>query len=319
MWSDVMGASFEALILHANRDYYRAQAEAVGLGELVRFFAYTGPEVQLHVAVAGPEDGAAVFLLHGFPDSWMGWARQVEALVEAGYRVIMPIQRGYDRSDKPEAVEDYRLEALGGDVIGIMDALNIDRAQLVGHDWGGALTWWLAAHRPDRFSSATVLNCPPVKVLARALWSNPNQFWRSWYVMLFQVPGLAEKMLSARDYGALRGAMVGEAKKGSFRREEITRYMEAWRQPQALRGMLSWYRAARYSLRAPEPALIELPMCVIWGTADSALHTSLIEPAVARCAAAEVHRIEGASHWVQRDATDEVNACLLAHLDAHRS
>src|SRR5690554_1356688 len=310
---------FDELILHANRDYYRRQADAVGLGEMVRFYAYTGPEVELHVAMAGPEDGPVVFLLHGFPDTWMGWAHQIKALVDAGYRVIAPNQRGYDRSDKPTRVRDYRLEALGGDVLGIMDALSVSKAQVVGHDWGGALTWWLAEHRPDRFTSAMVLNCPPVHVLTKALWSNPNQFWRSWYVALFQVPGLAERLLPAKEFRALRGALVGEAKKGAFSRPEVERYVEAWGQPGVMRGMLSWYRAAGLTLREPRAPVLELPIGVIWGCSDTALHRSLIAPSVERCARAKVYEIEEGSHWVQRDAPEQVNALMLEHLGAYVS
>ncbi|RAL22465.1 alpha/beta hydrolase [Lujinxingia litoralis] len=309
---------FNTLILHANRNYYRDQARAVGLEEHVSFYAYTGPEVELHVAVAGPEDGPVVLLLHGFPDTWMGWARQIEALATAGYRVIAPNQRGYDRSDKPRSTSDYRLEALADDVLGILEAIGVERAHIVGHDWGGALTWWLAEHRPDRLYSACVLNCPPLRVLARALWSNPNQFWRSWYMVLFQVPGLAERLLSARHFRALRGALVGEARRGAFSRDEVALYQKVWAQPGALTAMLSWYRAAGLSLREPKVALVDVPLRLIWGTKDSALHQSLIAPSLAYGARSEVRRVEGASHWVQRDKAEEVSALILEHLDAHQ-
>src|SRR6478609_8482047 len=98
-------------------------------------------EVRLHVAEAGPEDGPLVILLHGFPEFWYGWRHQIGALTEAGYRVMAPDQRGYNRSDKPKDVASYRLETLVDDVVGLIDAVGRDRAAIIGHDWGGIVAW----------------------------------------------------------------------------------------------------------------------------------------------------------------------------------
>jgi len=119
--------------------------------------------VRLHTVLAGPIDGPPVILLHGFPEFWYGWRHQIGPLAHAGYRLIVPDQRGYNLSAKPAELQAYRGEALLADVVGLMEALRIKRASLVGHDWGAAVAWWAVSLHPDRFSTAGCSQCPPSK------------------------------------------------------------------------------------------------------------------------------------------------------------
>ena len=123
--------------------------------------------VNLHVATAGPTDGPLVILLHGFPEFWYGWRRQIPVLASAGFHVLAPDQRGYNTSDKPPRVKDYSIDRLSEDVIGLIDHCGRETAMLVGHDWGGAVTWWTAARFPDRIARLSILNVPHPVVMRK--------------------------------------------------------------------------------------------------------------------------------------------------------
>ncbi len=270
--------------------------------------------VTLHVVRAGPIDGPPVVLLHGFPELWYGWRRQIPALVRAGHRVLVPDQRGYNSSAKPTAVRDYRIDLLVDDVLGLLDAHGLQRAAVVGHDWGAAVAWRLAARAPARVERLAILNVPHPSVLLRALWTNPRQLMRSWYMLFFQLPWLPEWLLGRRRAGVLVGMMKGSSKEGSFSREDLEVYRQAWTQPGAIRAMLAWYRAMIRHPAPRIPGLIRAPTAVLWGRLDSALGADLVQPSLAHCANAELHWFDQATHWVQHDAAAEVNERLLTFL-----
>ena len=296
------------------REAMEAHAAAGGVEDLVEFRAIYTRDVLLFGAVAGPEDGEPVVLLHGFPDMWLGWARQIRPLVEAGYRLIMPDQRGYNRSEKPAEVDAYQLTELGQDVIDVLDAFEVGNAHIVGHDWGGALTWWLAEHHPERFDTATILNCPHPGVMMEELsFRNPRQMLRSWYIAFFQIPHLSDLLVKAGHFRFLETAL-GLGNDGAFSADEIEAYKEAWSQEGAVTSMLNYYRAARRAMfagGAAESREITVPTTVIWGVDDKALDRSTVAPSAARCRHADIQWIDDASHWVQRDCPDLVNAKLL--------
>ena len=304
----------QPLRVEADRLAHREEARAVGVEDLVEFRVVYTRDVALHVGLAGPADGEPVVMLHGFPDLWMGWSEQIRPLVEAGYRVILPDQRGYNRSEKPAGVRAYRLESLGRDILDLLEALEYEEAHLVGHDWGGAVAWWLAEHHPGKWKTVSVLNCPPADVMARALQREFRQFKKSWYILLFQLPRLPEKVASAGKFRFLEEALRRGSTAGAFSHWEIDLYKEAWKRPGALTGMMNWYRAARSGLferRKPEP--IRVPAQIIWGKKDLALDPLLVEPSAARCTDVQVHWVEQAGHWVQRDAAELVTEKLLQH------
>ncbi len=271
--------------------------------------------IELSVAGAGPEDGPLVVLLHGFPETWYGWRHQIEPLAAAGYRVIVPDQRGYGASDKPRGIASYCLETLVGDVVGLIDALGRERATIIGHDWGGIVAWAAIERYPDRFERAVSLNAPHPGVMQAALRSDWSQIRRSWYVFLFQVPGLPEFMLSRRNFRMLERGMHATSRPGAFDHADIEIYRSAWSRPDALRSMIHWYRAALRGVRTPLPDQpIRVPTLIIWGPQDHALGPGLARSSFAQCQDARIEWIEGATHWVAHEQADRVNAMILTHL-----
>ena len=274
-------------------------------------------DVSLSVATAGPKDGSPVVLLHGFPESWYCWRHQIPALVEQGYRAIVPDLRGYGGSDKPAGVKHYGIDSLADDVAGLLDAFDIGSAPVVGHDWGGAITWHFGHRHPDRATRLCVMNCPHPVAMQNVLWKSHAQRMKSWYIFVFQLPWLPERMLSANDYSRAWAAMAKTTtQKNAFTEEDRAHYLEAWRAPGAMSAMINYYRA---SLRVPpEPwkaRHIPAPFLLIWGTADHALGEELIEPSMAYAEDGRVFRIPGVSHWVNIDAPHRVNGALLQWLD----
>lgn len=284
-------------------------------GAAVRSHRVRVGAVTLHVVEAGPADGPPLLLLHGFPEFWWGWRHQIGTLAAAGYRVVAPDGRGYNLSDKPKGLDGYRLGALGGDVVGLADALGLERFDLVGHDWGGIVAWWVAARHPERVGRLAILNAPHPDTAWRVIRADPKQIGRSWYVGLFQLPALPERLLASRDYRALAGLVARNARRGSVTAEDLARYREAWSWPGALTGMLNWYRAL---LRRPpgRAGRVRAPTLVIWGQRDTALSSLFADESAALCDDARILRLERATHWVQHEEPDAVNAALIEHLSA---
>ncbi|GGD16178.1 alpha/beta fold hydrolase [Aureimonas glaciei] len=268
--------------------------------------------VKLHVACVGPPDGQPIILLHGFPDHWIGWKHQIPALAAAGYRLIIPDQRGYNTSDKPAGVRAYALGRLVEDISLLARAMEIERFHLIGHDWGGIVAWALAAERPAQVKKLVILNAPHPDALFGYALRSPTQFLRSAYVGFFQFPWLPEALLAARGSKVLERAVVGMARPGAFSAEDLALYRQAWRQPRALTSMLNWYRALRY--RPSYPEMIKTPTLVLWGRKDTALEPGLADASARRCTDARVVFLPEATHWLHREMPGVVNAEILDFL-----
>ena len=269
--------------------------------------------VTLHAIEAGLEDGPLVILLHGFPEFWWGWRYQIGPLAEAGFRVLVPDQRGYHLSDKPEGRRAYDLDTLAKDVVGLADALGRRTFSVVGHDWGGLVAWWTASRYPDRVAKLVVLNAPHPSVAGSYMRSHPSQMLRSLYVGFFQIPRLPEAMLSANGYRSLKDALVRTSRRGTFSDGDVARYEKAWSQPGALTAMLNWYRALPLKPGMPD-STVRSPTLVIWGTRDRFLEKGLAEASLSLCETGDVRWIENATHWVQHEEPDAVNAALVGFL-----
>lgn len=268
--------------------------------------------IRLHVVQAGPEDGSLVILLHGFPEFWYGWRRQIPALAEAGFRVWVPDQRGYNLSDMPPKVSDYRIELLAKDILGLIDAAGRERAIVIGHDWGAAVAWRLAEHHPERVDRAAMLNVPHPAVMMRHLRRSPKQMLRSWYIAFFQLPWLPERLAEFRHGKLLENALRSTSRPGTFSGEELVHYRQAWSQPGALRGMLNWYRAAaRHPASTKAARKITPPILLIWGAQDTALGREMARPSIELCEQGRLEFIEEATHWVQHEEPRRVNELLL--------
>lgn len=258
-------------------------------------------------------DGEAILLLHGFPDGAATWRHQIPALVEAGYRVVAPDLRGFGASGRPARVEDYKVETVLSDLIGILDHLEIQKCHVMGHDWGAFVAWLFAAFHPIRTGTLAVLQV-----------GHPNSFFRSginqrrlsWYISLFQFVGVAEDALQRDDWKLFRDWLEGHP--------DTEQFIADLARPGALTAGLNWYRAnIPPSVLFGEPPSfpnIKAPSLGIWGDQDMAL----CEDQVTRSAdyvdgGWTYERIRGASHWVQIDRADDVNRILLAFVGRHRT
>lgn len=275
--------------------------------------------VTLHTVVAGPEDGPPVILLHGFPEFWYGWRRQIPYLAERGFRVIAPDQRGYNLSDKPKAISAYRISELARDVVGLLDTLGYERVYLVGHDWGAAVAWWVATLFPDRLHKLAILNVPYPTLAAKAYQAGDwRQILKSWYIFFFQIPRLPETLLGFNQARGLEQAMSRSGKSTTFTPEELAAYRQAWSQPGALTAMINWYRAAGRSATQPKhgelvsraPVRITTPTLMLWGEQDIALEKSLAQQSIDLCDNGRLVFFPDATHWVQHDETAEVNRLI---------
>ena len=233
--------------------------------------------VRLHYAEAG--SGPLVLLLHGFPESWYAWHRQIPLLAQGGFHVVAPDMRGYGLSTKPKGWQAYGGEQLSGDIAGLIAHFGAERASLVGHDWGAAVAFETAMQHPEVVDRLVSINVPHPARLLRA-FRTVRQLRKSWYMFFFQLPGLPERGLERDGFAALKRGFREDAP-GAFSDEQIARYVEAWSQPGALTGMINYYRAALR--RSPRGALarmrpIDCPVLVIWGERDRYLGRELAEP-----------------------------------------
>ena len=265
-------------------------------------YAAVDDGVKLHYVEVG--QGPLVVLLHGFPEFWFSWRHQLPALARAGFRAVAPDMRGYNLSDKPRDVNAYRTSVLARDVGRLLDALKAERASVIGHDWGGAIAWTFAVRYPERLDRLVILNAPHPATFLKAL-KKPDQLRRSWYMFFFQLPWLPEAALRAGNFMAVR------------RELPQAEYVQALRQPGALTATINYYRAMFRrpvrTIRLASHSKIEAPVLIIWGQRDKYLGPRLAVPDPTLVPNARVERLD-ASHWVQLDQPDRVNALLLEFL-----
>jgi pimeloyl-ACP methyl ester carboxylesterase len=271
--------------------------------------------IKLHVVMAGPEDGQPVFLLHGFPEFSYGWRHQIPVLADAGYRVIVPDQRGFNLSDKPKGIKAYSLDKLAKDILGLIDALGYDKVNLIGHDWGGFVAWALAIWYPERLYKLGILNVPHPAVMYNFLRrGDPEQLRNSWYIFAFQIPWLPEYLLRRNDWRRTVLALRGSGKVHTFTNDDIAKYKKAWSQPGAITAMLNWYRAGRYMPGLLKKTRVKVPTLMIWGMEDKALSHRMARPSMDHCENGKLVFFEDTIHWVQHDESDAVNGLLIEFL-----
>lgn len=254
--------------------------------------------------------GEPVLLLHGFPDSSALWRNQIPALVDAGFRVIAPDLRGFGESDKPQAVEDYAMHLLLGDVQGIMDAMDVPRARVVGHDWGAVLSWLLAIFVPERVEKLVALSVGRPGARRRTT----AEVARFWYTIMFQFPDVAEEALTRHDWEMFRGWMGASS-------PDFEKYLADLSRPGALRAALNWYRANLQPqvllADAVELPDVQVPTLGVWGTGEVALTEDQMTISERHVAATwRYERFENAGHWIPLDQPERLNALLIDFLRA---
>jgi pimeloyl-ACP methyl ester carboxylesterase len=288
--------------------------------------------LNFHVVEEGKPNGPVVLLLHGFPDSSELWRYQIPPLVAAGYRVIAPDLRGFGRSDKPPLPVDYRLDLLVTDVLGILTQMGVGKFHLVGHDWGSALAWVLAAFLSQPMSEQFLAALPPavariwvaasIKPQALSLaalsvahpgaYKQPElvQRQKSWYILFFQFDR-AEAALPQHDWQLLR--------QWSDNHSELTRWTQDLSRPGALRAALNWYRAGAHPDHSIADdrnlPLIRVPTLGVWSSEDPHLTEAPMKGSEQFVDKPDLNwryeRIDGAGHWMQLDKPDYINKLLL--------
>jgi pimeloyl-ACP methyl ester carboxylesterase len=276
--------------------------------------------IRLHYVEADPPQGTAkrglCLALHGFPEFWYSWRHQLPALANAGFHVLAPDLRGYNLSDKPQSVSAYCIKALLGDVLGLINHAGAERATIIGHDWGGFITWHLAMRHPQVVEKLIVLNAPHPAAFRRELHSW-RQLLKSWYMLFFQAPGLAEWVLGAGDFEWIARVFRQQpVNGGAFSPEDVRRYQKALAKPGALTAGLNYYRALRYpshrAARMDTP--IRVPVLLLWGERDAYATPRLTEGLDAWVADLSVVRFLDVSHWIQNDAPERVNRLIIEFL-----
>jgi pimeloyl-ACP methyl ester carboxylesterase len=286
------------------------EAPLVDESLLEHAYAEVEPGVRLHYVTLGT--GPLVVLLHGFPEFWYAWRRQIKALADAGFRVVAPDQRGYNLSDKPTKVSDYGVKRLVDDVAALIEACGAKKAFIVGHDWGAGVAWSFAMSRPEMVERLVVLNGPHPERLLHALKSNPIQLIRSWYMFFFQLPALPEAVAGMDDFKFFLKPLREEpSNPEAFTRGDIDRYIGAFSKPGAVTAMINWYRAMFRGTAVPLKKT-EVEVLVVWGENDPHLGRDLATPSPDYAPNARVVFVPGATHWIQHDAPARVNEELIA-------
>lgn len=268
----------------------------------------------LHVVEAGEPGAPVVILLHGFPEFWWAWRHQITPLAQAGFHVVAPDMRGYNKSDKPEGVTAYHIDVLAADVVALADAFGAERFHLVGHDWGAAIAWWVAAQHPHQIDRLVILDGPHPDVWATQARKHPTQALRSGYVAFFQLPWLPEAALGSFDFAGLRAIMQGSARPGAFTESDLDRYVEAWRHPGALTAMLNFYRALRERLHRSGAQRIAPQTLILWAEQDRFLERHVAEACLALCDNGRLEIVEEATHWLHLEQPERIASRLEAWL-----
>ena len=270
--------------------------------------------LKFHCARSGA--GKLMLFLHGFPEFWRTWRRQLEHFGARGWLAVAPDLRGYNLSDKPEGIEPYRAKHLAAD-IGALAAVHTNgKFVLVAHDWGGAAAWAFAIAHPERLSHLVIINSPHPYVFWRELVNNPAQQQASQYMLQFREPK-AERVLSENGYARLLAAFA-QFGDDVMTDEDRAAYVEAWTRPGALTGGLNYYRAspmypptasdpgpARLQLKAADFTL-RVPTLVLWGERDRALLTGCLDGLEQCVPDLKVVRVPDASHWIVHEKPDLV-------------
>jgi pimeloyl-ACP methyl ester carboxylesterase len=270
--------------------------------------------LSLHVVEAGEDDCPLLILLHGFPEFWWAWRHQITPLANAGYHVVVPDLRGYNKSDAPQDISSYLLDTLVADVIAIADYYKAETFNLIGHDWGGIIAWSVAINHGHRLERLVVMDAPHPDIWVDVVLGHPTQALRSTYVALFQIPWLPEATLAALDYAALRKMVESSARPGTFKDGDLERYTEAWSHLGSLTAMLNYYRALRKRKMPDHPERIQCPTLVLWGQNDSFLERHVAQTSVDLCDNGQLYIIDNTTHWLHLEEHAMVNAKLIDFL-----
>ena len=281
--------------------------------------------VTLNVALAGDPANPAVILLHGFPESHRTW-REIAPRLQDDFYLVMPDQRGFAGSDRPQDVEAYATDTLVDDIFALADALALARFALVGHDWGGAIAWPAALRGDPRLTRLAIINAPHPLIMQKSVIEDSEQRAASQYINAFRDPGF-EQAVAAMSFDAFFQKTFGRhADLSLVAEDEKLRYLADWSQPGALTAMLNWYRAMRRMVPLPGETVplpdwvlkpfpkVRVPTLVIWGMRDQALLPVQLDGLDELVEDLEIVRLPDAGHFAPWEAPTEVAAALAPFL-----
>ena len=260
------------------------------------------------VDLAGPSSGEPVLLLHGFPETRHMWRHQIAALGAAGFRAVAPDQRGYSRGARPRNVEAYTTDLLTSDALGLTDALRYEKFHLVGHDWGGQLSWLIAASKPQRLLSLSVLSRPHPAAFARAMAEDAQQATRSGHHRAFREADAAKRMREA-NLRPLRQALDRQGVPAV----DVEVYCNALMDEGAIEGAMNWYRATGFNGGNVPP--VTVPTLYVWGSDDATVGRRAAELTAEYVKGPyRFEEIAGAGHFVVDQLPNQVSMLLCAHI-----
>ena len=269
--------------------------------------------IRMHYVTQG--QGPLIVLLHGFPEFWYSWRRQIPFLAEHGYTVIAPDLRGYNDTDKPRS--GYDIPTLIRDIARLIIGVGYEKAFIVGHDWGGVLAWAFAMRYPEMTERLIVMNAPHPAAFIREMRTF-KQLRKSWYIFAFQIPWLPEYMLLRNNANEIGRVLLGAAvQRWVFPPEEIAKYQQAMSKPGAMTAALNYYRQSfRRGSRAYTGGKVHVsvPTLLIWGEQDIALGIELTYGLEKWVDNLQIKRIPDSGHWVQQEQADKVNQYMLDFL-----
>lgn len=275
--------------------------------------------IQLHYVEEG--SGELVILLHGFPEYWYSWRNQIPVLSKT-HRIVAVDMRGYNLSDKPQAISAYSMDKLAKDIADLVLALGEEKAIIIGHDWGAGVAWAVAILYPERVKKLGIINVPhPYEMQKALMGGNFSQLLKSYYIFLFQIPRLPEYLLGKDLKGFFKKTFKNMSPyKKEISDAEASSYAEAYAQPGALTGALNYYRAmVRYRDVLPEThPKLTMPVLMIWGEQDTALGKELTCNTKDYCENLELIYDPTSGHFIQHDNPELVNRELVKFITRQR-
>lgn len=275
----------------------------------------TRGDLTFDVYERGTADGVPVLLLHGFPQKGTAWDEVAGRLAAAGYRTLAPDQRGYSPRARPRGRGAYRLTELVGDALAVVDALvgTGGRVHVVGHDWGAAVAWRLAARHPDRVRSLTAVSVPPPAAYMRAQFTT-RQLLSSWYVYALQLPALPERLLGARGR-RFSPALVAALQRTGQSRAAAERDAAGLADPSALTAAFDWYRGVFAGRPGDTDPPVQVPTLFVWSDGDTAIRRQAVE-LTQRHVSGPFRYVElrGVTHWILDEAPDQLAELLIEHM-----
>jgi pimeloyl-ACP methyl ester carboxylesterase len=274
--------------------------------------------IRMHYVTMG--HGPLIVLLHGFPEFWYSWRHQISSLSKQ-FKVVAPDMRGYGETEKPVKVDAYKIEKIVKDIVELVQGLGYEKATIAGHDWGGIIAWSIAMMAPDVVEKLIIMNAPHPGVYSKRIPKNIKQMLRSWYVFFFQIKGIPELILRSKNYKILKSSLLNSlVRKECFTEKDIETYVSSWKSG-GISGGINYYRAnlsLRYWLNSNAISFpkIKVPVLHIWAEGDKFLGKELTKNTQEFIDAQyRLHLIPNCGHWIQQEASDEVNGVMIKFLE----